>query len=292
MTVREFYRNVLIELNKEEASALYVEDFLYYANKAVNFYVNSRYGMYDTSQQVADDLRALAMGPETVKDADGIIAAKAECVSLCNTRGEKCEDACTGTDDEIELCVAECKINKAACIHACAKRYPNTHDNLTALNHSYRHILNCIITVTLVRSASIGCNQSNGSTVQYACKRMTADRRSAIQNNSFLEPTFYRPYFKITGDRLEVLTGNSTSEFTVDDVSIEYLKNPGTLKIEAEDLLTIVDTTDVMEFDEYVCIELVNMAVGFILEQGTDPRLATQPSINQSIISTGGGNNK
>jgi hypothetical protein len=59
MTVREFYDKTLIELNKVEAPSLLLEDFNYFANKAVQQYTNKVYNRYDTTQQSTDDLSAL-----------------------------------------------------------------------------------------------------------------------------------------------------------------------------------------------------------------------------------------
>ena len=59
MTVVEFYEHVLTELNKVEAPSLLLEDFNYFANKAVQQYTNKIYNRYDTTQQTTDDLSAL-----------------------------------------------------------------------------------------------------------------------------------------------------------------------------------------------------------------------------------------
>ena len=59
MTLRTLYDNLLIELNKVEAPSLLLEDFIYFANKAVQQYINKRYNQYDMTQQTTDDLRVL-----------------------------------------------------------------------------------------------------------------------------------------------------------------------------------------------------------------------------------------
>ena len=59
MTSRQLYEGVLIELNKENAPNILLEDFNYFANKAINNYVNKRYNIYDINQQTTDDLRVL-----------------------------------------------------------------------------------------------------------------------------------------------------------------------------------------------------------------------------------------
>lgn len=57
MTIREAYLNVLTELVKEESPTLYLEDFLYYFNKAVGEFMNLRYEKFELTQQLTDDLR-------------------------------------------------------------------------------------------------------------------------------------------------------------------------------------------------------------------------------------------
>lgn len=59
MTSRQLYEAVLIELNKENAPNLILEDFNYFANKAIYQYINKRYNIYDINQQTTDDIRVL-----------------------------------------------------------------------------------------------------------------------------------------------------------------------------------------------------------------------------------------
>ena len=59
MTARDSYEACLIELNKVNASPILLEDFVYLINKAIIQVANKRYNIYDTSQQVSDDLRVL-----------------------------------------------------------------------------------------------------------------------------------------------------------------------------------------------------------------------------------------
>ena len=59
MTSRQMYEATLIELNKTNAPNILLEDFNYFANKAINQYINKRYNIYDINQQTTDDLRVL-----------------------------------------------------------------------------------------------------------------------------------------------------------------------------------------------------------------------------------------
>lgn len=57
ITARQAYINILTELVKEETPTLYLEDFLYYFNKAISEYMKSRYELFELNQQLADDMR-------------------------------------------------------------------------------------------------------------------------------------------------------------------------------------------------------------------------------------------
>jgi hypothetical protein len=50
--------DILTELVKEEAPTLYLEDYLYYFNKAISEYMKTRYEVFETNQQLADDMRS------------------------------------------------------------------------------------------------------------------------------------------------------------------------------------------------------------------------------------------
>ena len=239
MTEREFYRNILIELNKEEASALYVEDFLYFGNKSINEYVNARYSFYDTSQQLGDDLRVLRMPGNLMSGEEGNL------------------DKLGKPDNSTDI-------------------------NVPTPEHTrYRHLLNCSIDV-LLKTRVIHCEQEENTVESYPCKRLTADRKTAIMDNSFLKPMFYRPYYDIVGNTLTVKLGDE-SKIEIKNVSVEYLRNPKTLKLASTDLLKEEDTTELLEFPDYVNYEIIKIAVKLILEQGGDPRLGSNPQVNQSI---------
>jgi hypothetical protein len=57
LTARQAYIDILTEL-VEEAPTLYLEDYLYYFNKAISEYMKTRYEVFETNQQLADDMRS------------------------------------------------------------------------------------------------------------------------------------------------------------------------------------------------------------------------------------------
>jgi len=59
MTERELFRAFLIESNKEESPVLHLEEFNYYANKAISNICDTLFYVYPTNQKVRDYLKAL-----------------------------------------------------------------------------------------------------------------------------------------------------------------------------------------------------------------------------------------
>lgn len=56
-TARQAYIDILTELVKEEAPTLYLEDYLYFYNKAISEYMKVRYELFEVNQQLTDDMR-------------------------------------------------------------------------------------------------------------------------------------------------------------------------------------------------------------------------------------------
>ncbi len=58
MTELSLYTALQYDLNKVEAPAIYVDDFNHFATKAHNQYINKKYNVAETKQQISDDLQA------------------------------------------------------------------------------------------------------------------------------------------------------------------------------------------------------------------------------------------
>ena len=77
MSIRDAFENCLVELNKVQAPSLLLDDFFYLFNKAVQQYINIRYNLFETKQQLTDDLRVLlnthkeVLNPGVVGTFDG-----------------------------------------------------------------------------------------------------------------------------------------------------------------------------------------------------------------------------
>lgn len=86
-----------------------------------------------------------------------------------------------------------------------------------------------------------------------------------------------------TGVRCEILCGKDDSVFKLRYVLIDYIKAPQHVRITQEQYDLIKDTSQIMEFPDYVCQEIINELIKLILEFWQNQRLGTHPQVSQSI---------
>lgn len=83
--------------------------------------------------------------------------------------------------------------------------------------------------------------------------------------------------------RLEIRYGKDNSLFTLDSVYVDYIKSPQYIRITQEQLDLTEDTSQIMEFPDYVIQEIINELVHIVMENSGDARLQTHIPISQSV---------
>lgn len=83
--------------------------------------------------------------------------------------------------------------------------------------------------------------------------------------------------------RCEIRYGKDNSVFVLEKVFIDYIKAPQTIRLTQEQVDLTEDTSQVMEFPDYVCQEIINELVTLVMENTADPRLQSHPIVTQSI---------
>lgn len=278
MTVLEFYEHVLTELNKVEAPSLLLEDFNYFANKAVQQYINEVYNRYDINQQTTDDLRALKTSAQ-----------------------EMIENSNLDVEDLSREVV---------------RYFPGEDEGWYAiLPDDYLHMLNCVVTFKKCNSTT-GCSVEK-SQVHSMARRLTSDMYPSILNNAYLKPSYKCPYYFINNTKYEVelnsayklemiLDGQEVidkpdakcrievrcgdcSKYKPFMVYFDYIKKPSIINLTYDEIES-GNSTNELEFPEYVCYEIVNCFVKLALENASDPRLETHIPINQTISGVGNNN--
>lgn len=102
-------------------------------------------------------------------------------------------------------------------------------------------------------------------------------------NGSAVQRNIGERYGNPSPVRMEIRYGTDTSLFTLNHVRIDYIKVPQTVILTQEQIDRTEDTSQMMEFPDYVCQEIINELVNIVMENSSDPRLQTHPVISQSI---------
>lgn len=83
--------------------------------------------------------------------------------------------------------------------------------------------------------------------------------------------------------RMEIRYGKDNAVFELSRVYIDYIKAPQFIRLTQEEVNKVDDTSQILEFPDYVCQEVVNELIKLLMENASDPRLQTHIPINQSI---------
>lgn len=105
---------------------------------------------------------------------------------------------------------------------------------------------------------------------------------TGISNNSLVNKEAGVRYGNPTNIKMEVRCGK-LSNFDLIAVTIDYLKTPQTIKLTQEQLNLTEDTSQILEFPDYVCHQITNELVHIVMDNLADPRLQTHIPVSQSI---------
>ena len=90
-------------------------------------------------------------------------------------------------------------------------------------------------------------------------------------------------YGNVSKVRLEIRYGTDDSVFTLEKVYIDYIKTPQHIRLTQYEVDRTEDISQMLEFPDYVCQEILNELVHLVMENISDQRLQTHPVVSQSI---------
>lgn len=155
-----------------------------------------------------------------------------------------------------------------------------------SLPENYYHMLNCVVNFTVEKSYK--CYPA-GSLQPFTARRLTADMYAAILNNAFMKPDYRRPYYYIQNQQgkvtpiAEIRAGDYQEVFSLTSINIDYLRTPQLINLTTVQRDSLTDSSQVMEFPNYVNNEIIKIATAIVMENASDPRIQTHIPINQSI---------
>lgn len=276
MTVRQLFEATLVELNKVQAPSLILEDYNYFINKTVQQYINKIYNTYDINQQKSDDLRVLkstaVLTPNISTNITGALLSKTYEVYL--------------PDDYLHIlnCLVEYNVTKqfkcynvGTPVHFGAKR-------LTA--DMYSQIINNYYMRPSYKNPYFYINNVNISNTY-----PTTDSQVDIDYTPLgteteaenIEKIASKRYGNKSKVRMEIRYGKDDTLFQLSKVYIDYLKSPQFIRLTQDQVDEVEDNSQILEFPDYVCQELINDLVKLLMENASNPRLQTHIPVNQTI---------
>lgn len=311
MTARQVYEGVLIELNKVEAPSLLLEDFNYLFNKAVYQYINTRYNIYDINQQTTDDVRVLkATAILPVK-----LVADAYTGDDVTGNGVTASNALYGATYEVILPSDYLHILNCVCNYKVKKQFkcynPDSFVQFSArrlTSDLWSQIINNFYMRPMYKRPyfyihNVNTNVANPTNPYQSATNSGTDITSATTSDGTTTVTGGLPKtIKIGSNavdaversgqirfgntsqvRMEIRYGKDTSLFELVNVYIDYLKTPQNIRLTQEQLDLTEDISQMMEFPDYVCQEIINVLVKLVMENSSDPRLQTHIPVNTTI---------
>lgn len=87
--------------------------------------------------------------------------------------------------------------------------------------------------------------------------------------------------------KLEIRYGTDGTVFVPNKIYTDYIKSPKFVELTNDQIDEVVDNSQVLEFPDYVCQEIVNELIKLLMENASDPRLQTNIPVSQSIATPG-----
>lgn len=170
----------------------------------------------------------------------------------------------------------------------------------TFSSSDYLHLISCRVLWKTKKPSNDAATY-----IIFPAKRLTYDMLNAIQNNTYLNPAPNRPYYQTFDNTnnsglttfpsslneykdyqnkpvMELHVGEANTFMELAKVEFDYLKTPELITLLDSDIFTAgVDNSQVLEWPYYVKNEIVKLCTLYLLEKASDPRVQTQPMVNQ-----------
>ena len=288
-----------------------LEDFNYLANKSINQYVNKRYNIYDVNQQTTDDLRVLKatamLKPKQITDYKGLTMAGKDKMATYEVIMPSdylhiLNCICIYTVNKTYKCYNAGDTWRAPATRLTADMYSQVLDNFwnkPTYKRPYYYIHNVNtdnkvptnpttdgeITITDPDSSTILGTDGNDNTIVTSDISKTVNLKvggNTIDVSNVERGAAIR-YGNVSQVRLEIRYGTDNSVFQLRDVYVDYIKAPQNIRLTQLEIDKTEDVSQMLEYPDYVCQEIINELVHLVMENISDQRLQTHPVVSQSI---------
>lgn len=314
MTARQVWEACLVETAKEGAPSILLEDFNYFINRAIYQYMNRRYNVYDINQQTTDDLRVLKstatlkaekvdknkIGDDFTFDSFGSsyyvnlpldYFHMLNCICIYEVNGRY---KCYNNKDIVQFAARRLTADAWS-------QVLNNYYTRPQPQRPYYYINNINSSEELPTNPPfqedpnrpiIGTDPTKVGTDTISTEETIPDKINqglsnfitigGEQHSTVEREAGYR-YGNPSNIRCEIRYGNDDSIFKLKGVLIDYIKTPQLIRLTQTQINKTRDTSQIMEFPDYVCQEIINELVLILMEHTADPRTATHQALATTI---------
>ena len=251
MTRRQLYEHTLLELNKNQAPSLLLEDYNYYIMKAIHSVISLKYSNNEVDQKLDDDLKVLRK-PFSVSEKTKI-----------TTYGvDKEAYQFNLPSDYLHLlnCIAVYKVKTPI---GCYKLNDTITYGCTRMTSQLEPVFswNYYIKPKWFKPYSF-LNTDTNKTINQPNIEDEKPVDNSVRNN-----------VKLTG--VEIHVGTIPGYLQLDSITGRYFKIPESVYLTQDDIDSDYDNTPYLEFPDYLCYEIISTLVTLLLEHDANPRLQT-----------------
>lgn len=293
-----------MELGKENAPSILLQDFNYLLNKAISQYINKQYNIYDLNQQTTDNLRVLTstaiLTPKSSTKYGKILKNIYEVIfprdyvhllnCICVYKLKK-NHKCKKEGDYVQFAAKRLTADAWSVVM-------DDYYNRPLPERPYYYVHNVNKQVELPTNEYVESDSGSTDTGSVGINEKSFKNRSEF-------PKTIQLNFSGTGDntttlihnvpglrnanasdvRCEIRCGDDNTIYELDKVLIDYIKAPQTVYLTQEQIDLIEDTSQIMEFPDYVCREIISELVTLVMSVISDPRISTHIPVSQTIAS-------
>lgn len=315
MTARQIFEATLIELSKVNAPTLKLYEFNYLFNKAINQYVNKIYNIYDINQQTTDDIRVLKtsayLTPKHITSISSIqqslqggeksgnyeVLLPLDYLHILNCTciyQVKKNIRCYNKDEYIEIPATRLTADSWSNILTDVYNRPSP-----MKPYYYIHNINKQVDLP----TNLYDHTNNTGTDSYRSSYPDSYQNLPTENTEFprtitleINNTNPKPSINLVEKkegvrisnpiqvRCEIRYGKDNTVYELKQVNIDYIKSPQYIRLTPMQIDLTEDTSQIMEFPDYVNQEIINELVHLVMERDNNPRLGNHLQMTQSIV--------
>lgn len=313
MTARQAWEYMLVETAKQRVQPMLLEDFNYIFNKTILMYIDKAYHAYGVNQKIDDNLRVLMSTAviEAVKSTyydktffnnlDGAIYEvnlPLDYVHILNVMGvfkvvqqKDCYDEgdyitrpCVRMTSDISTAIQEDFYNRPS-IRKPYYFIKNVNPNNTLPTNPYEDGDTLKYTDNAISNGTDYANTQvpNAGTSEEAAPTLPRSIEIGGQSVSLVEKLPINRYGNASPIRMEIRYGKDNQVFALEKVAIDYLKSPQHIRLTQKQIDLQADTSQILEFPDVTCQEIINDLVPIYMGITGDARLQTTMQVNQAV---------